>query len=81
VLQRRREAAGSSELQLADGRWLHVTNRRTSDGGISRILSDITERIKHEEILRERETRLRSLMAKCARRCLSLAAPIGPKCS
>jgi len=63
VLQRRREAAGSSELQLADGRWLHVTNRRTSDGGIVGILSDITERIKHEEILRERETRLRSLMA------------------
>jgi len=63
VLQRRREAAGSSELQLADGRWLHVTNRRTSDGGIVGILSDITERIKHEDILRERETRLRSLMA------------------
>jgi PAS domain S-box-containing protein len=63
VLERRREAAGSSELQLADGRWLHVTNRRTSDGGIVGILSDITERIKHEEILRERETRLRSLMA------------------
>jgi len=63
VLQRRREAAGSSELQLADGRWLHVTNRRTSDGGIVGILSDITERIKHEETLRERETRLRSLMA------------------
>ena len=62
VLERRREAAGSSELQLAD-RWLHVTNRRTSDGGIVGILSDITERIKHEEILRERETRLRSLMA------------------
>jgi len=63
VLERRREAAGSSELQLADGRWLHVTNRRTSDGGIVGILSDITERIRHEEILRERETRLRSLMA------------------
>src|SRR5262245_25075711 len=30
VLRRRREAAGSSELQLADGRWLRVTNRRTS---------------------------------------------------
>jgi PAS domain S-box-containing protein len=62
VLLRRREAAGSSELQLAD-RWLHVTNRRTSDGGIVGILSDITERIKQEEMLRERETRLRSLMA------------------
>jgi len=62
VLERRREAAGSSELQLAD-RWLHVTNRRTSDGGIVGILSDITERIKQEEMLRERETRLRSLMA------------------
>jgi PAS domain S-box-containing protein len=62
VLERRLEATGSSELQLAD-RWLHVTNRRTSDGGIVGILSDITERIRHEEILRERETRLRSLMA------------------
>jgi PAS domain S-box-containing protein len=63
VLERRREAAGSSGLKLADGRWLHVTNRRTSDGGIVGILSDITERIKHEEILSERETRLRSLIA------------------
>ncbi|HTO84921.1 MAG TPA: PAS-domain containing protein [Methylomirabilota bacterium] len=62
-LRRRREATGSFEIQLADGHWLQVSNRRTSDGGIVGILSDITERVKSEEHLRESETRLRSLMA------------------
>jgi PAS domain S-box-containing protein len=62
-LQRRRDAVGTFELQLADGRWLQVSNRRTSDGGIVGILSDITERIRAEEHLRESESRLRSLMA------------------
>jgi len=62
-LQRRREAAGRFEIQLADGRWLQVSNRRTSDGGIVGILSDITERVKSEAHLRESESRLRSLMA------------------
>jgi len=66
VLNRRREAAGSSELLLSDGRWLYVTNRRTSDGGIVGILSDITERKKGELELREANESLTAAMDKLA---------------
>ncbi len=65
-LRRRRAAAGSFELALSDGRCLHVTNRRTSDGGIVGILSDITERKKGELELRAANDSLKSAMEKLA---------------
>ena len=37
------------DLQLADGRWIRVHERRTEDGGIVGIRSDITE-IKRREV-------------------------------
>jgi PAS domain-containing protein len=40
----RHRAGGAWELRLADGRWLHVATRRTSDGGIVAVRRDITER-------------------------------------
>ncbi len=41
------------ELQLTDGRWLRVHERRTADGGIVGIRTDITELKRRElEILR-----------------------------
>jgi signal transduction histidine kinase len=65
-LRRRRAAVGSFELELFDGRCLHVTNRRTSDGGIVGILSDITERKKGEMELRAANNRLKAAMEKLA---------------
>jgi signal transduction histidine kinase len=65
-LRRRRAAAGSFELALSDGRCLHVTNRRTSDGGIVGILSDITERKKGELELRAANDSLKAAMEKLA---------------
>jgi adenylate cyclase len=45
------------DSQLGDGRWVKVAWRRTSDGGIVGVFSDITE-IKNAEIaLRESEAR------------------------
>jgi diguanylate cyclase (GGDEF)-like protein len=38
------DAGAASELQLADGRWLHAVPRRTADGGIVDVRRDITER-------------------------------------
>ena len=67
VLQRRLQAAGSSELQLTGGRWLHVTNRHTSDGGIVGILSDITERKNAELELRAANKNLKAAVEKLAR--------------
>ena len=56
----------SFELELSDGRCLHVTNRRTSDGGIVGILSDITERKKGELELRAANSSLTAAMEKLA---------------
>jgi PAS domain S-box-containing protein len=65
-LRRRRAAVGSFELELSDGRCLHITNRRTSDGGIVGILSDITERKKGELELRAANDSLKAAMEKLA---------------
>ena len=37
------------EVQLTDGRWIHVSEKRTPDGGIVGIRSDITE-MKNREL-------------------------------
>ncbi len=37
-----RQASGSSELPLSDGRWMRVTERRTRDGATVVIWSDVT---------------------------------------
>jgi len=65
-LRRRRAAVGSFELELSDGRCLHVTNRRTSEGGIVGILSDITERKAREVQLRDANENLKVAMEKLA---------------
>jgi signal transduction histidine kinase len=46
--QRHRNPSEPYEVQLADGRWVLVNEKRTADGGIVKIRSDITE-IKHRE--------------------------------
>jgi two-component system cell cycle sensor histidine kinase PleC len=44
--------------QLADGRWLQINERRTSDGGYVSVGTDITTLKQHEEKLMESERRL-----------------------
>jgi signal transduction histidine kinase len=53
----RHRAAGGSyfEQQLAEGRWMKVVERRTSDGGIVGIRVDVTEARQREAGERERE--------------------------
>ncbi len=41
-LSRRREAVSRIEQRLANGRWVLITERRTSDGGIAGLRIDIT---------------------------------------
>ena len=45
------------EVQLGDGRWLQINERRTKDGGFVSVGTDITPLKKHEErlLLSERE--------------------------
>jgi diguanylate cyclase (GGDEF)-like protein/PAS domain S-box-containing protein len=50
------------ERQLADGRWLRVSDRRTAEGGLVTLHSDITELKRQAEELREREAQLRGII-------------------
>jgi two-component system cell cycle sensor histidine kinase PleC len=50
--------ARTFEAQLDDGRWLHISERRTKDGGYVSVGTDITTIKRHEEKLMESEKRL-----------------------
>ncbi len=64
IIQRRvadPDPSGSSrttEVQLADERWLQINERRTRDGGLVSVGTDITLLKRHQERLREQERRL-----------------------
>ncbi|MEK9968172.1 MAG: PAS-domain containing protein [Ferrovibrio sp.] len=46
-----RRGSGSTETRLASGRWVRNTERRTSDGGVVGIRTDITALKEQQEIL------------------------------
>jgi two-component system cell cycle sensor histidine kinase PleC len=50
--------ARTFEAQLEDGSWLHVSERRTKDGGYVSVGTDITPIKNHEQRLIENETKL-----------------------
>jgi signal transduction histidine kinase len=52
-LERHRNPQEPIEVQLADGRWLLITEKRTNDGGVVGTRSDITElKLREIEMLR-----------------------------
>ena len=53
-----RRGARTFEAQLDDGRWLHISERRTKDGGYVSVGTDITNIKQHEQKLVENELRL-----------------------
>jgi two-component system, cell cycle sensor histidine kinase PleC len=55
--------ARTFEAQLDDGRWLHISERRTKDGGYVSVGTDITNIKLHEEKLMESERRLMATVA------------------
>src|SRR5437016_1982642 len=50
--------ARTFEAQLEDGSWLHISERRTKDGGYVSVGTDITPIKNHEQRLIENETKL-----------------------
>ena len=50
--------ARTFEAQLDDGRWLHISERRTKDGGYVSVGTDITTIKRHESRLIDSEQRL-----------------------
>jgi two-component system, cell cycle sensor histidine kinase PleC len=55
--------ARTFEAQLDDGRWLHISERRTKDGGYVSVGTDITNIKRHEEKLMDSEKRLMATVA------------------
>ncbi|WP_300295188.1 PAS-domain containing protein [Ferrovibrio sp.] len=53
-----RKDSGSTETRLANGRWLRNTERRTSDGGVVGIRTDITALKEQQETLQRNITDL-----------------------
>lgn len=57
-LERHRNPTGFFDQILTDGRTLRVSERRTKDGGVVSIYTDITDRVRIEEELRARSESL-----------------------
>ena len=54
----RNSHAQTTEVQLADERWLQINERRTRDGGLVSVGTDITQLKRNQERLRDSERRL-----------------------
>ena len=52
--------ARTFEAQLEDGRWMHISERRTKDGGYVSVGTDITKIKQHEQKLMQGEKRQRA---------------------
>jgi len=66
-LQRHRNPGAPHALQLGDGRWVMVSERRTEDGGTVGVYSDITKLKQREQDLTEQSTALAALSSKLAK--------------
>ncbi len=60
--ERRERAIDLVERRFADGRWLRICGRRTPEGGIVTVHSDVTELKRQAEELRGREAQLRGII-------------------
>lgn len=60
-VERHKNPSGRFLQQLGNGRWLQITERKTHEGGIVGVRTDITDWKSTEESLRESEAKFRSL--------------------
>ena len=70
VAERMRQHRNPGEPQVqrrTDGRWVMVSERRTEDGGIVAVYSDITELKQREQDLTEKSAALSALSSKLAK--------------
>ena len=59
----RKGLRGAVEVQMTDGRWLQIRDRRMATGGIVSIQADITEQKRVQSALQESEERFALAMA------------------
>ena len=62
MLDAHRNPKGSIEQRLSNGRWLRIEERRTEDGGIVGLRTDITELKRREKALAENSAALASIV-------------------
>ena len=62
----------TSEVQLADGRWLQINERRTRDGGLVAVGTEITQLKRNQDHLREVRKRLMAMLDDLAASRLAL---------
>ncbi len=65
--------ARTFEAQLDDGNWLHISERRTKDGGYVSVGTDITRIKEHEQKLIDNDLRLRATVIDLKRSQVELA--------
>jgi signal transduction histidine kinase len=63
MVEHRALAGNIIERQLADGRWLRISEQRTSDGGTVGVRTDITDAKEHAARLRRNEEQLTQTIA------------------
>ncbi|TFH47688.1 MAG: HAMP domain-containing protein [Lysobacterales bacterium] len=66
-LARHQEPGGSHVQQRGDGRWIMVSERKTDDGGIVAVYSDITELKQREAELADKSSSLEQLSNQLAK--------------
>ena len=76
--------ARTFEAQLDDGSWLHISERRTKDGGYVSVGTDITRIKEHEQKLVDNDLRLRATVIDLKRSQAELerqasSSPISPR--
>ncbi|TAK49767.1 MAG: PAS domain S-box protein [Xanthobacteraceae bacterium] len=64
--------ARTFEARIEDGNWLHISERRTKDGGYVSVGTDITTIKRHEQKLMENEAQLRASVAELRQSQLQL---------
>jgi two-component system cell cycle sensor histidine kinase PleC len=64
---------GVRQVEMVDGRWLQISERRTADGGLVMTAADITALKAQETKLRANEEQLQSAVAKLEENAAELA--------
>ena len=65
--QRRRNPEGAIELRLSSGIWLQVNERKTEDGGVAAVYTDVTNMKSRERELADKTATLEQLSGRLAK--------------